>query len=438
MKNIDKIFKSYDIRGISGKEVTEELAYAVANAFAQEQELKKCVVSRDVRENSPALAKEAIRGLQDAGCEVINAGITSTSQLKWIVAEKQLPAGMMITASHNPKEYNGFKFYLKEAQPYAQADGMHELKKYLDKPKTGGKKPVHEHDYTQEYINNIMKTLPSSQREVFLDPSGAAACKEVKTLAESGDYNFVLYNAEEDPTFSEHEPNPLEPNATQAARDYCAMNNCIGCVLDADADRLILIDEKGQTVSADFLLALLAKQLPEKSGVCATLNCSWAVKDTCKQKKHTFKRIAVGSANVQRAMKDYDLELGGEKSGHIMFKHTHGVEAPLLCLLEVMKNYDNLSEALQTLRDTYRGSEEKNYSVDNREAVIEKAKEYFAQEGEMDFLDGVYVQTNDWWVCIRPSNTEELIRFTWEAQDQEQYQKIKEQVEAFIEPFIQE
>ncbi|MFT4250115.1 MAG: hypothetical protein ACMXYD_02005 [Candidatus Woesearchaeota archaeon] len=436
MKNVDNIFKSYDIRGISGEEITEELAYAIGNAYAQHQQLQTCVVSRDVRKNSPELAQQTIQGLLDAGCNVIDAGVTSTAQLKWIVANNNLPAGIMITASHNPKEYNGFKFYLEQAKPYAQADGMHELKTYLDKPVQTTPGTLQTKDYTEEYITNVRLALSSSEKEVFLDPSAGSACKEVRALAATGAYNFTLYNDQEDPSFSEHEPNPLEPTATEAARDYCAMNNCVGCVLDADADRLVLIDEKGEVVEADFLLTLLTQKLPANSGVAATLNCSNAVKEACKQHNHTYHRVAVGSANVQRAMREHNLELGGEKSGHIMFKEFHGAEAPLYCLLRVLAEYTNLHEAITPIREAYLGSNEQNYRVQDPEATLQAAKETFSKQGEVDELDGVFIQTPSWWLSIRKSNTEPLLRFTWEAQNQEEYTRIKEEVETFIQEHL--
>lgn len=433
------IFKRYDIRGIAETELTDDFAYKVANAFVRKHELTEIYVGCDVRESSPRLAKAAIKGIRDAGCNVIDLGIISTSRIKWTVAERGKQGAVQITASHNPPEYNGFKFYLKGGLPFDQVNGMHELIDLLDSPKTDGKGTYEEVDELEAYIEFLKSRIENTTRHVFVDPSAGAACREVKSFVDQTAVDWVLYNAEEDAQFKTHAPNPVDPDATEAARDYCGMNKCIGAVLDADADRIVLIDEDGKDVPADYLGAWLATHLlSEGKGVTRTVRDSMAISDVAKNTKAHATVVPVGNAIVQREMLDKSFTLGIEKSGHIFFEDAHYAEAPLLCLIYTVNFLGDelLSDAIKEFRENYFSSVEHNVRVTDKQAVLQAARTHYEGKGELRDDDGILCWTENWWVSIRPSNTEPLMRLTWESKDQDTFNQLREEVLNLVDPFL--
>lgn len=431
----DKIFKSYDIRGIAGEDLDADDIQRITNAYARINGITDCVVGRDARKTGPQYAQAAIQGLRDAGVDVTDAGVCSTSQLKWACAEDSYSGGVMVTASHNPPPYNGLKIYRESGRPWGKSDGMHEIKEHLDDYKEGGQGSLKQHSYTEAYVKHLTAHHRASDKTVFIDPSGGSACKEVKQLAEAGSYDFVLYNAEEDPEFTEHPPNPLEPEAYTTTQEYCKMHNCIGLVLDGDGDRCFFIDEQGVPVGGDFLAAWLAQHLVE-TGAVATVNSTRSFKKAIEQTGGSFTTTPVGYVHIQKEMIDDELDVGAEKSGHIFFKETHYAESPLLALLYVLKYADTtLHDAIRPLREEYLASEEHNYEVGDRDAVLAAAKKRLSQEGDIDERDGILCEGSDWWLSVRKSNTEPLVRITWEAQDQERYQELEELGKTLVEPF---
>ena len=432
------IFKKYDVRGIVDEQLNEQTMQAIGYGFAKKHELQTCVIGRDIRKTSPKYAQAVQKGLNQAGCDVIDIGVCSTAQIKWVVGEEKHPAAIMITASHNPPNYNGMKFYLQAGKPYGEDQGLHELKTYLDKklPETPTQATTKKTSKQEAYINFLKKHLPACETEVFIDPSAGAACEELTALAEAGDYNWTLYNATADPYFKTHSPNPLDPEANETAREYSALNNCISVVLDGDADRILFIDETGNLIPADYLAAWLAEDLVQ-TGAASSVNASRALKHWCKENNKEYYHEPVGWIYIQNALIEHDLDLGSEKSGHIFFKEAHNAEAPLLCLLYVLKKLDGnrLADAIAPLKEHYHSSKEQNYRVKDREEVLQAAKKAFSELGELSELDGVLIEGDDHWLSLRASNTEPLIRITWEAQDQETYNELKERLEEFIKPY---
>ncbi len=432
-----EIFKKYDVRGIVDEQLNEQVMQQLGYGFAKENNLQNCLVGQDIRKTSPAYAQAVIKGLRAAGCNVTQIGTCSTAQLKWAVGEEKLDAAMMITASHNPPNYNGIKFYLQAGTPYGEQQGMHELKNYLETtPPQKEVGTLQTASKKEAYTDFLHKHLPSNETPVFIDPSAGAACQELKALAKKGGYNWTLYNAEEDPQFSEHSPNPLDPEAYETAADWSSINNCISAVLDGDADRILFIDETGSLVPADYLSAWLAQELV-KTGAISTVNASRALKKYCEENNKKYEQVAVGWIFVQNALAKHGFELGAEKSGHIFFKEAHNAEAPLLCLLYVLKllNGKRLADVISPIAEQFHSSKEYNYKVNDREEVLKQAKKHFAEHGELDETDGVLIESNDFWLSLRASNTEPLIRVTWEATNQETYTAVKELLNDFIKPY---
>lgn len=435
--NTDKIFKKYDIRGIVDEQLNEDVMRHLGYGFAKIHNLDVCMLGRDIRHTSQAYKEAVIDGLNRAGCKAIDIGVCSTAQLKWAVAEHEEPGAMMITASHNPPSYNGLKLYTQSGTPHGQDQGMHDLKEFLsmELPEKQ-QRNVEERNVQPDYVEFLNKHLPTDETAVLIDPSGGAACSELQALAKKGGYNWTLFNEEPDPDFREHPPNPLEEEAYETASEWSSMYGCISVVLDGDADRILFIDETGAPIPADYLAAWLAEDIVE-IGAASTVNASRALQSWCVENDKAYRSEPVGWIYIQNALINHNLDLGSEKSGHIFFKDAHNAEAPLLCLLLVLKklNGEKLSDAIAPIRESYHSSIEHNYKVTDRNEVLSKAQKAFKDLGEVDQRDGVLIEADKLWLSLRASNTEPLIRVTWEAQDQDTYSMLKERVEKFMEQF---
>jgi phosphomannomutase len=439
---IDAVFKNYDVRGLVGSQITAELAYAIGNAFARHFSIQECVVGRDGRADSYNLQHALMQGLLDAGCNVIDTELVSTPQIKWIVAQHKLQAGIMVTASHNPAQYNGFKFVGKAGLAIGEDAGLHALKELLTVPFKHEKRGVvRKHNYLEEFVRFTMEKagITRSDRTVFVDGSGGVFSMEMKKLAELGEFHFVFYNTELDAEFKIHPPNPLDPKAMAYAREYCKAHHCIGVVFDADGDRSIFVDERGEEVPGDYYGAwIVERTFSSTDGATSTVRDSRAVRDAVRAKGGKFMLGRVGHANIQRLMYDNGLRLGTEKSGHVFFKESHYAENGLLGLLLVLKNLkpgEQFATSTVTFQTKYHSSPEINFAVTDRNHVIEAAKKHYATRGTVNTMDGVLCEGADWWVNIRPSNTEPLVRLTFEAPSKEAYDALLTEAETLIAPY---
>lgn len=435
----EEVFKTYDIRGIADEQITEEFARALGNAYVQRYKPGRLLAGMDGRHSSPKLLKALIRGIREAGCDVVDAGLLSTPQIKWIIAEHGYEGGIMVSASHNPPKYNGFKVFEAGGLPIGKPDGLHELKNYMYEQVTAEEGSLEKHDYLEEYTDFLHSILAESEKEVFIDPSGGVCGPELHSLMEKGDYAFTLYNDKVDPEFRLHAPNPLDPEAMKPAIEYCKEHSCIGAVIDADADRLVVVDEKGDVVPSDFLGALYCKYyLEEGEGAAASVRDSRAVRDETHAKNGTFVMSPVGHAILHRAMVKDDLHIGVEKSGHLYFREAHHSDGALHALLFLLKKLDGtLREAITPYREKYFASPEINFGVSDRTAVIEAVKEHYGTKTELELMDGVLAEGEDWWVSIRPSNTEPVVRLTFETTDKNKYEALETEARKVIEPFLE-
>jgi phosphomannomutase len=355
------------------------------------------------------------------------------------VAHDDLPAGIMVTASHNPPEYNGLKFIGPKGLAIGEDAGLHEIKPLLKKPQKNTSGKLKQHSYLDEFVHFTVKKagITASEREVFIDGSGGVFGEELKRLLELYDFNFKLFNCEIDPEFKEHPPNPLEPEATEPTREYCAMQKCLGMVMDADGDRSIFVDEEGYEVPGDYFGAWIAQRTFGKGdGATSTVRDSRAVRDTVRALQGRFVLGKVGHANIQKLMVEENLRLGTEKSGHVFFKESHNAENGLYGLLLVLKHLkegERLADGAKKYREKYLSSPEINFKVQDRKETMRKAVEHYGKKGELNTMDGVLCEGDTWWVNIRPSNTEPLVRLTFEAQDKETYTALEAEARSVID-----
>jgi len=434
------IFKSYDIRGVYPAELNEEVAFNIGVAFAKMTGAKKIVVCNDARISVPELLQGLAKGVISEGGELYYLGQLPTECLYFAVGFYDFPAGIMITASHNPKEYNGFKMIRKAGENIEIIRG----KDLLEIVNSANAEILHDNkiielnkkDILKDYLNHILDFVDLSEitpLKIVIDASNGVAGKVISEIQDKLPVEIIALNFEPNGNFPNHSSNPLaEGSADQIAKKIKEVKADFGLIFDGDADRVFLVDENGELVKADVTLLILAKYfLAKNAGMAVAYNaiCSKAVPEFVRTWGGTPVRTQVGFVNVREGLLKNNGIMGGELSGHYCFKDNYyldsGMIAMLVLIQEIAKDGRMVSEIVKEL-SPYAKSAELNFEVKDKDAILEKIKEKYS-DGKQDYLDGVTVEYKDWWFNVRPSNTEPLLRLTIEADTQEILKaKIKE------------
>ncbi len=424
----ESIFKSYDVRGICPSELNEESAFDIGRAFARYSGAKRVVIGHDARISSPALFKAISRGIQTQGAQIYNIGQTPTECLYFALGNYDFDAGVMITASHNPKEYNGFKMIKKTGADLEMVRGTDLLPKIEPgKFKPGDEMETEKQDIWKDFINHILSFVDLSEilpLKIVVDASNGVAGSVISKIQDDLPVEIIPLNFEPDGNFPNHSPNPLEAGSADKIGETILKERAdLGFMFDGDADRIFLVDEKGQLVRADATLLLLAKYfLGKNPGMAVAYNaiCSKAVPEFIKKWGGTPIRTQVGFVNVREGVMKNNGIMGGELSGHYCFKDNYYMDSGMISFLVLLqtlsKDQRKVSEIIAELSPYPKGAET-NFKVADKEKMIEKIKQEYS-DGKQDFLDGVTVEYKDWWFNLRPSNTEPLLRLTIEADTQ--------------------
>jgi len=440
---VKSIFKSYDIRGIYPKELNKEAAYKIGRAFIENTKAKTVAVGQDMRFSSPALFKSLTEGITIQGADVYNIGQVPTECLYFTVGHYGYDGGIMITASHNPKEYNGFKTVKKEGDVVNVIRGkdMIEIVEKSNFSKSGKNGEIKEIDIWQDYLNHIFSFVEIDKIKSFkvvIDAGNGMAGKTIPQIAQKLPLKIIPLNFKLDGNFPNHPSNPLFEGATdQISNGVIKKKSDFGFIFDGDADRIFLIDEKGNFVRADITLLLLAKYFLEKNpgkGVAYNLICSKSVPEFIKKWGGNPIRTQVGFLNIQKGILKNNGIMGGELSGHYCFKDNFYSDSGMIAFLTLLQiisaSGKKVSELTKEL-SPYAKSAEINFKVKNKETILKKIREQFS-DGKQDYLDGVTVEYKDWWFNIRPSQTEPLLRLTIEAENQEILEKKKRELITFF------
>lgn len=417
------IFKSYDIRGIYPSELNEDVAYLVGRAFARKSKAKNITVATDMRLSGPALKKSLIRGIIDEGVNVKDIGLMPIDAIYFAVNKLGDEAGIMITASHNPAEYNGFKMVMKNMEWVLISEMKNEVENL---PEEIGeiKGDVKEEDITPGYINHILSFVNVDKIEPFkvvIDAGNGMAGKIMPILTDSLPLNIIPLNFKLDGSFPAHPSNPLLPESQKGICEAVLRERAdFGVIMDGDTDRLCFIDEKGNFIPADMTLLLLAKLFLEKehgAGIVYNLLCSKIVPEMIEKWGGKPLRSKVGYINISNLMKEQGGIMGGELSSHYSFRENGYADSGFIAfviLLQLLSEYNQpISEIVKPFYK-YSKSPEINFTIEDKNKMIERLKEkYF--DGKQDFLDGITVEYEDWWFNARPSNTEPYLRVTIEA-----------------------
>jgi phosphomannomutase len=442
----ESIFKAYDIRGVYPESLDEDVARDIGRAFVNHLGLSgsRVVVARDMRLSGEALEKAFIEGVTRAGADVLDLGLISTDALYFAVGHLEEPGGAMITASHNPKQYNGFKLCREDAIALSGEQGIGQIRELI----VSGKLPepaeyagsVEPSDIAEDYARHCLTFINTEGLrllKIVVDAGNGMAGKMLPPIFEKLPFECVPMYFELDGSFPNHPPNPIEPENTEELRERVKAEGAdFGAAFDGDADRVFVVDEKGVTISGDLLAALVAKNVLEKEPGATILYsavCSKAFPELVEREGGKAIRTKAGHSIIKPQMRENDAAFGGEHSGHFYFRDNYFADSGIIAMLTVAelvaRQAGPLSELLAPI-DPYIRSGEINSEVEDQAATLEKVEEHYARHDNprMDYLDGLTVDFGDWWFNLRPSNTEPLLRLNVEASDQETMERQRDEL----------
>ncbi len=437
------IFKAYDIRGIYGATLNEDLARKIGRAFVTFLGCRNVIVGRDMRPHSEPLFEALADGLMAQGADVTDLGLVSTPMTYFANGALGAEASIMLTASHNPGEWNGFKLCREQAIPISGATGIKEIEalvladRYPDASRRGA---LSRHAIVPAYVARIRQFADLRRPlRVAIDYSNGMGIVEGEVLR-------GLKNLEIDPlfdtldgTFPNHEANPLHDETWEALRRKMAGGRYdLGLYFDGDADRVGFMDELGHVVTSDMVTALVAEVMLARhpgAAIFYDLRSSWAVKEVIEENKGRPMMSRVGHAFIKQQMREADAVFAGELSGHYYFKDNYFTESSALAALYVANLISRgdrpLSELIKPIR-RYIASGEINSEVHDTRAVLDRLRERYAGRGRVIALDGLSVEFGDWWFNVRASNTEPLIRLNLEARSRSDMERRRDELLALI------
>jgi phosphomannomutase len=445
------IFKAYDIRGVVPDQLGPEDAYRIGRATARFLAAPELVIGRDARSSSPALGEALVRGVTDEGVGVVDIGTVATPMLYFAVDRLGAGGGIMLTASHNPSEYNGFKICRENAVPIGEASGLKEIEREYGQieaaaaPGEGAasSRPVRRVDVVSDYVEHALSVgegRPSLR--VAIDCGNGMASVGLSPLLERLDLEVEQLYFEPDCSFPNHPADPLKVENLADVREAVRRSGAdFGVGFDGDADRAIFVDELGEPVPSDLMTGLLARsQLRRHPGgrVLYDLRSSWATREEIEAAGGIAEMCRVGHSFVKASMRESGAIFAGELSGHFYFRFSptlvadDGVAA-FVALLDVLAGEKrSLSELIGPLR-RYATSGEISRRVSDPQALISAVEAEHGGAPEISKMDGLLVRYEDWWFSLRPSNTEPLLRLNVEARSQEEMARERDSLLARME-----
>ncbi|MDH4222556.1 MAG: phosphomannomutase/phosphoglucomutase [candidate division Zixibacteria bacterium] len=422
-----EIFKAYDIRGIYPEQLNEETAFLIGKAFVEYLKPKHIVIGRDMRLSSEALYRSLSRGILEAGVDVIDIGLCSTDALYFAVGKFEYDSGIMITASHNPPEYNGMKMCKKEAVPLSGKEGIDQIKDIIfnnDFSTSGKNGVIKKINIQPDYINHLLSFIHPKKIKPFrvvIDAGNGIAGMVLPELFSFLPCELIPMFFELDGSFPNHLPNPIILENITVLKDRISEEKAdLGAAFDGDADRVFLVDEKSSPLGGDIITALVAKNLLKKekgATILYNVPCSRILPEIIRQNGGKGIRTPVGHALIKPLMKKYNAVFGGEHSGHFYFRKNFyadsGLIALLVCLELLSEENKPLSQLVKSIDPYFRTGEINSKVLDIPEKIRKIELNY--KDAKLDHLDGLTVEYPDWWFNLRPSNTEPLIRLNLEA-----------------------
>ncbi|MBI3099804.1 MAG: phosphomannomutase/phosphoglucomutase [Planctomycetes bacterium] len=424
------IFKAYDIRGVYPEEIDERVAARIGAAVTAFAGAKCVVVGRDVRASSPAVARAVAAGAVSAGADVLDIGTCTTPMSYFAVGTTGADAGIMVTASHNPPQYSGFKICRRDAIPVSESSGLHEIES-LVKAAEGRPLPpepaagrVQTRDLTDAYLAHVLRFLPAPPERrlrVVIDTANGCVGPLLDRLLPDLPCDARRLFFDPDGRFPNHEPNPLkDSNLKDCIAAVRSDRADLGIAFDGDGDRCMFLDERGERIPSDLLTAIIARHLLEKqpgSAIVYDLRSSWVVREEIEKAGGRPVLERVGHSFIKATMRREGAIFGGELSGHYYFRDHFTADSGLIAMMHVLglalRHDGPVSSLIAPLR-RYHQTGEVNFHVDDTRRKIEELARRFA-DGRQSRLDGISIEYPDWWFNVRPSNTEPVLRLNLEA-----------------------
>ncbi len=446
-RDLSAIFKAYDVRGTYPDEIDEDAARRIGAALARFCDASRLAVGRDMRTSSEALAQAFARGASSAGAEVLDLGLVSTDGLYFASGKLDLPA-CMVTASHNPGRYNGFKPCRAGATPIGSESGLKDIQALAEKGEgiadtsEGPDADVGEQldimgDYSA-HCRSFVEVEALRPLKVVVDAGNGMAGLTVPVVFADLPFQLVPLYFELDGTFPNHPASPIEPeNIVDLQHAVQESGSDLGIAFDGDADRMFLVDERSNPVSGSTTTALVAERVLKKQPgerIIYNLICSWTVPEVIKENGGEPIRTRVGHSFIKDVMATTGAVFGGEHSGHYYFRDNFRADSGMIAALLVLEALSLAEQPLSELLEPYNrysASGEINSEVKDQQERLEALAGHY-QQGEQDRTDGLTVEFEDWWFNCRPSNTEPLLRLNLEARTEELMKTKRDEVLSLI------
>ncbi len=423
------IFKAYDIRGLYGDQINEQTARDIGAALVQLLKAKSVVVGRDMRGSAPSISEALIEGITGEGCDVLDIGMCSTPMNYFSIGRFEMDAGVMVTASHNPAEYIGFKISREKAIPLSYETGIGEIEKLVVAGvdhSDGPKGKVTEREVIDDYKAHVLAFAENIRPlKMVVDTGNGVVGPFFKRIFAEAPIEYTPLYFEPDGTFPNHEANPLKlENMADLQAKVRETGADIGVAFDGDGDRSAYVDEKGTIITSDMITALIAREILGKekgAGILYDLRSSWVVKEEIEKGGGVPYEDRVGHAYMKATMRKNGCAFGGELSGHYYFRDNYYADSGIIALIKLLNvmsaEKKPLSEIVAPLK-RYFATGEINFEVEDKDGKMKELAEVFS-DGEISHLDGISVKYPDWWFNVRKSNTEPVLRLNLEAKTKE-------------------
>ncbi|MCP4254631.1 MAG: phosphomannomutase/phosphoglucomutase [Candidatus Scalindua sp.] len=442
-KAIDhRIFKSYDIRGEYPEQLneytSEKIGMATVLFLKSIKNVKNIVVARDIRLSSNSISSSLMKGITKAGVNVIDIGEVSTDTTYFAVGNYNYDAGIMVTASHNPSNYNGFKLCHEQATPISFDTGLStisEIARQTDLPESEQCGKIIKKSVLSGFKKHILSFAANLRPlKIVIDAGNGMAGKMIPPIFKGLPCEVVPLFFKPDGTFPNHEPNPLDSKNLRDLQDKVRETKShLGVAFDGDADRCVFVDENGQEIGCDIITAIIARKYLQKekgATILYDLRSSRVLPEDIKKAGGNPYRERVGHSHIKATMREENAIFGGELSGHYYFRENYYADSAIIALIEVLNILSSknvpMSKLVEPLQK-YCSTGEINFKVTDKDKKIEQIAEHF-KDGKIDYLDGVTIEYKDWWFNVRKSNTEPLLRLNLEGNTKAIMKQRKKQV----------
>lgn len=439
------IFKSYDVRGIYPSELNDEVAYQIGRRFVALLGAKSVVVGRDMRPSGEKLFEAFARGASEAGADITYVGMVSTDALYFAVGKYGYDGGVMITASHNPAQYNGMKLTRSQAQAISLETGLSTLRDQIVAgtlpPEAAAPGKIERKEILEDFAQHCLSFINPATIKPFkiaIDAGNGMAGETVPHVFKHLPCEVVPLYFELDGSFPNHPASPIEPENMIDLQAAVKKHGCdLGVAFDGDADRMFIVDEKSDLVGGDMVTALVALNTLKRhpgSKILYNLICSRSVPEVIEKAGGIPRRSPVGHSLIKKIMRDEDIVFGGEHSGHFYFKENWYADSGMIALMECLEVFSEagkpVSEVIAPIDTRFR-SGEINSEVKDIPGKLEALQAHY-KDAKIDHLDGVTVEYPHWWMNVRSSNTEPLLRLNVEGDTNELMERHRDEALALI------